>query len=1152
MAGSKNGDEKYLVIFQPSGCRGYIPKGKTLKEASVALGVDLEGVCGEKAICGTCKVRIEEGNFEKYGIKSSRESLSPMGMTEKKFFNLRQQQEGYRLACQTHILGNVVIFVPEESRMGKQVVRKAATNRPMKVNPAVRKYCVELPKATLDDNVGDWERLQAELSKNFNLSNLTIDYEVLLDLQNIVREGDWKVTVSVWQGKEIIKIEPGFVEKSYGLAVDVGTSTVAGYLCDLTDGSVITTASMMNPQVVYGEDVMSRISYTMTNPNGLEILNNAIIDGLNGIVAEVAATAKIKRTDIVDMTLVGNTCMHHIFLNVNPRYIGLSPFPPSLHHSLDIKARDWGLKMPPEIETGDKGTYPPCQVACPAGVNGQDFLYLIAQGKFNEALEVVRLAFPFAGVLGRICTHPCESECERGKVEEPLSIRSLHRFLADVERKAWKQKATPVEKTREEKIAVIGSGPSGLACAYELVRRGYSVTVFESAPKAGGMMRYGIPEYRLPKDVLDDEISYIEELGVEIKTNAPVKNVEDLFKQGYQAVYVATGAWMSQKIGVPGEEAQGVIYALDFLTKVNSGEKVKLGNKIVVIGGGSVAIDAARLSRRLGAKEVHLICLESTDLTCKDRMPAQDLEIEQANEEGVIVHPCLGIKKIKTEKGKVVGLDTVQCTSVINEEGKFAPEFGEGEAPTIMADMVIVAIGQRPADKDFVEVERMPSKTLKIDETTFETNMKGVFAGGDVVSGPANAVRAIAAGKEAATSIEFYLAGMDLKTARPAPPKRIEEVPKEGVEKEPRIVMPAIPVEKRMSFDEVEIGFNQEMATQESKRCLNCSVYAQKEVLEGAECRSLGIRINSGSYVHVLPIEAGFVGADNVGVLIAETPYNQDSIELVIDIGTNGELILGNRNRLISASCATGPAFEGAEMKFGMRAAPGAIEKIAIDKETKEVRFKVIDRDQWNTELPPEEVRAKGICGSGIIDVVPQLFLAGIIDKTGRFKKEVNTPRLRETDGQMEFVIAWAKETSIGQDIVICQNDVRAIQLAKGAMYAGTKILMKTLGVEKLDKVILAGAFGSYIDKQSAALLGLFPDVPPDKVYSVGNAAGDGARMALLDVDKRKEADIYARRVDYIELTLVPEFEKTFVQAMWIPNMKDKFPNLAHLLPEAK
>jgi uncharacterized 2Fe-2S/4Fe-4S cluster protein (DUF4445 family) len=287
-----------------------------------------------------------------------------------------------------------------------------------------------------------------------------------------------------------------------------------------------------------------------------------------------------------------------------------------------------------------------------------------------------------------------------------------------------------------------------------------------------------------------------------------------------------------------------------------------------------------------------------------------------------------------------------------------------------------------------------------------------------------------------------------------------------------------------------------------------------------------------------------------VGVLIAETPYEQDSIELIIDIGTNGELVLGNRNRLISASCATGPAFEGAEMKFGMRAAPGAIEKIQIDKETKEVRFKLIDKEGWNTEI--DEVRAKGICGSGIIDVVPQLFLAGIIDRTGRFRKDVSCPRLRETDGQMEFVIAWANETSIGQDIVICQDDIRAIQLAKAAMYAGSKILMKTLGVDKVDKVILAGAFGSYIDKQSAALLGLFPDCEPEKVYSVGNAAGDGARIVLLNLDKRREADKFARQVEYIELTVAPTFEKIFGQSMWIPHMKDDFPHLRHLLPEKK
>ncbi len=1145
-----NDNEKCMVIFQPSGSRGYVDKGKTLKEASIALGVDIEGVCGEKAICGTCKVKIEEGDFEKYGIKSGRDHLSPMGPSERKFFNLQQEEAGYRLACQSQILSDVVVFVPEESRMGKQVVRKEATARRIKLKPAVKKYYVELAKATLEDTLGDWERIRSALKSRFKLKNLTIDPQVLLDLQNAVREGDWKVTVSVWQGKEVIKVEPGSVEMVYGLAVDVGTSTVAGYLCDLTDGTVVTTASMMNPQVVYGEDVMSRITFTMTNPEGLEILHQAILDGLNGIVAEVAATANIKRQDIVDMSIVGNTCMHHIFLNIDPKYIGRSPFPPAVHHSIDIKARDWGIKIPPEAETTEGGIYPPCQVGCPAGVNGQDFLYLIAQGKYKEALEVVRLAFPFAGVCGRVCTHPCETVCEREKVEEPLAIRALHRFVADHELSNGREKATPIEKTKDEKVAIIGSGPAGLSCAYDLVRNGYAVTVFEAAPETGGMMRYGIAEYRLPRRILDDEISYIEELGVEIKTNTPVNSPKDLFEQGYTAVFLATGAWTSQKLGVSGENAEGVIYALELLRKVNSGKKVDLGQRVAVIGGGSVAIDAARTSLRLGAREVHLICLESTDLTSKDRMPAQDLEIAQAVEEGVIIHPCLGVKEILTKENHVTGLETVVCSSVIDPDGNFAPEFAKGPAPSLTADTVVVAIGQKPGDWGPPELEKTSFGTIKVDETTLETNMEGVFAGGDVVSGPSDVITATAAGKQAAISIELYLAGMDLKEARPTPLKPIEEVPKEGVEAEARKVVPVLEPAKRKGFAEVELGFDEKMAPDESKRCLHCGIYAQKEISETAEARSLGIKISPGAYVHVLPIEAGFVGADNVGVLIAEAPYKQDSIELVIDIGTNGELILGNRERLISASCATGPAFEGAELKFGMRAAPGAIEKLEIDKETLEVRFKVIGEERWNTES--EDVKAKGICGSGIIDAIPQLFLAGIIDRTGRFQKDVPNPRLRETDGQLEYVIAWADETSIGQDVTVCQDDVRAIQLGKAAMYAGSRILMRTLGVDKVDKVILAGAFGSYIDKRSAALLGMFPDCDLKQVYSVGNAAGDGARMALLNIDKRKEADKYARKVEYIELTVAPEFEKIFGQSMWIPHMKDEFPHLKDLLEERR
>jgi uncharacterized 2Fe-2S/4Fe-4S cluster protein (DUF4445 family)/NADPH-dependent glutamate synthase beta subunit-like oxidoreductase len=1150
MPSGENG--KCLVIFQPSGCRGYIDRGKTLKQATVALGVDIEGVCGEQAICGTCKVRIEEGDFEKYGIRSGRESLSAMGPSERKFFNLRQVDEGYRLACQAQILDDVVIFVPEESRMGKQVVRKAPTTRPIEVKPVVRKYSIELVKATLEDNVGDWERLTTALKTTYGLQDLTIDYEALLDLQHVVRQGEWTVTVSVWHGREVIRVEPGVKEKGYGLAVDVGTSTVAGYLCDLNDGAVVATASMMNPQIVYGEDVMSRISYTMTNPDGLEILNRAIIDGLNNIAAEAAESAGIKRQDILDMSLVGNTCMHHIYLNINPRYIGRSPFAPSLHHSLDIKARDFGFKIPQEKEREEKGKYAPCRVECPAGVNVDDFLYLIAQRKFKDALELVRLSYPFPGVCGRICTHPCEGICERGRVDESISIRAAHRFLADFELASGREKAAPMELKKDSRIAVVGSGPAGLACAYDLIRRGYPVTVFEAQDQAGGMMRYGIPEYRLPKSILDDEIAYIEELGVEIKTKAQIKKLEELFQQDFKAVFLSTGTWKSRKLGVPGEESPDVLYALDLLREVNSGAEVGLRERVAVIGGGSVAVDAARVAQRLGSREVHLICLESNDLTCQDRMPAQDLEIEQAREEGVIIHPSLGVGALLTDHGRVTAVETVGCISVYDAEGRFSPQFSKDPAPTIAVNTVVLAIGQSTDEAHFPDLVRSPSGLIRVDDHTLETSFPGVFAGGDVVSGPANVIQAVRAGKEAAISIELYLSGKDLKEDRPKPLKAVEEIPKEGVKKESRQMAAERALDSRKGFDEVELGFEEAQVVSESMRCLHCAVYAQKEVSEEKEARGWGIKIAPGAYVHCLPIEAGFVGADNVGVLIAEAPYNQDSLELIIDIGTNGEIILGNRDRLISASCATGPAFEGAQLRFGMRAAPGAIEKIAIDKETKEVRFKVIDETRWNTEMKPEEIKAKGICGSGIIDAIPQLFLAGIIDKSGKFLKDSPYPRLRFSVDQYEYVIAWAQETSIGQDVVVCQDDIRAIQLGKAAMYAGSRILMETLGIDKVDKVILAGAFGSYIDKVSAAILGMFPDCDPQNVYSVGNAAGDGARMALLNVDKRREADEYARKVEYIELTLSPKFEKMFAHSMWIPHMKDAFPNLQEFLPPKK
>jgi len=316
--------------------------------------------------------------------------------------------------------------------------------------------------------------------------------------------------------------------------------------------------------------------------------------------------------------------------------------------------------------------------------------------------------------------------------------------------------------------------------------------------------------------------------------------------------------------------------------------------------------------------------------------------------------------------------------------------------------------------------------------------------------------------------------------------------------------------------------------------------------------RDLNIDINPSSYVFVLPNEAGFVGADNVGVLIAEEPYKKEEIQLIIDIGTNGELVLGNKHKLISSSCATGPALEGAQLQFGMRAAPGAIERIEIDPETHEVDYKVIGRDAWRKYSEAKDMKAKGICGSGILDVLAELYNAGIVTKSGAFNKDQKSDRYRRNPdtNQPEFVLAWAEESSISKDIVITQKDVRQIQLAKGALYAGCKLMMRRMGMEKVDKVKIAGAFGTHVDREKALVMGLFPDCEIEKILSVGNAAGDGCRAALLNRDKRKEANWVSRNVEYIELTVEGDFENQFMEALQIPHMTDEFPHLEGIVPD--
>lgn len=618
----------HKVIFQPSGRRGHFEEQKILLDIAKELSVPIESVCGGEQWCAKCKVVIEEGM----------ENLTPLTVIERKLLSDREIALNYRLACCCTISGDVVASIPEVSRAQVQVVRKAIREIPVELDPEVKKYYVKMKSPTLKDSEGDLARLLNALKEQHGIGNLNVDYHVLKELPVVLRKEEWKVTVTVWGGDELIRIQPGQAMEAYGLAIDIGTTTMVGYLTNLSSGKVVSVDSMMNPQVSYGEDVMSRITYTITHPDGLEKLNRKVRDAVNLILLNTVRDAGVTFDDIYEIVLVGNTCMHHLFLKIPPEYLGRSPFPPAVNQSVNVKARDLGLKM------------------------------------------------------------------------------------------------------------------------------------FEA------------------------------------------------------------------------------------------------GN------------------------------------------------------------------------------------------------------------------------------------------------------------------------------------------------------------------------------------------------------------------------------IHLLPNEAGFVGADNVGVLLATEPWKHPDIQLIIDIGTNGELVLGNEKALISTSCATGPAFEGAHIKHGMRAASGAIERIRIDTSTLEVQYKTI-----GSEKP------RGICGSGIIEAVAEMFKAGIILKNGNLNKGINSSRLRKGNDGYEYILAYKSETSIETDIVLTQSDIRAIQLAKGAMYAGAKILMKNLQVTELNRVILAGAFGSYIDREAAMLIGLFPDCNLNRIVAVGNAAGDGARLALLNREKRTEAQQVARQVRYIELTVDPSFEKEFIMAMHFPHMKDSFPHLDHI-----
>jgi len=334
------------VIFQPAGRRGTVTLGKSLLESAWELGVDLESPCGGAGVCGKCKVKIEEGFFPKYGIDSSINHLSPVTDEERQALAAEELADGYRLACLTKIYGNVLVFVPEESRGAKQVVLETGVRRSVTVNPAVRRYHLKLKSRNLGDSRGDWEFLREALIQEKNLSpEITADYFVLRKIAPVLRQEDGEVTVWVWRNKEVIEVQSGFHEELYGVAIDIGTTTVAAYLCNLDSGEVAATTSFMNPQVRYGEDVLSRITYANTSTGGLSNLNQAIIEGVNRAIANLVAEVGLLSRQVADLTLVFNTAMHHLALNLEPQFLGHAPFLPVVKEPLDLKARDLGISV---------------------------------------------------------------------------------------------------------------------------------------------------------------------------------------------------------------------------------------------------------------------------------------------------------------------------------------------------------------------------------------------------------------------------------------------------------------------------------------------------------------------------------------------------------------------------------------------------------------------------------------------------------------------------------------------------------------------------------------------------------------------------------------------------------------------------------------
>ena len=486
--------------------------------------------------------------------------------------------------------------------------------------------------------------------------------------------------------------------------------------------------------------------------------------------------------------------------------------------ALRDKDGQWGS------ETEKEAALVPCKHACPAGIDVPRYVALIAEGKFAEAVAVIREKVPFPGVLGRVCVHPCEEACRRGQINEPIAIKSLKRFAADHDAGIWRQNSK-VRPPTGKRAAIVGSGPAGLTAAYYLAKLGHKVTVFEALAEPGGMMRVGIPEYRLPKKILRAEIAEIENVGVDIKVDTKVESLDKLLKDGYHAVFLALGAHNGIKMRVEGEEGPGVIDCVSFLRDVSFGKVVRLGNRVAVVGGGNAAIDASRVALRLGAKEVTIIYRRT-----RAEMPASAEEIEDAIEEAVKIHFLAAPSKISRENGMV----RMECIRMQLGEpdasGRRRPEQIEGSEFVMEFDTIIAAIGQRPDIPAEFTLQTGRGNTLVVDSNTLTTNREGIFAAGDVVSGPDAVIGAIAGGRKAAEAIDKYLGGNGIIDEMLVKPEEL--IPYLGHDEDfaysPRARMPKLPMGQQLdNFSEIELGFSEETAIAEAERCLKCPLRLQ-------------------------------------------------------------------------------------------------------------------------------------------------------------------------------------------------------------------------------------------------------------------------------------------------------------------------------------